>query len=356
MNDPAPHDHRDDQDHHDDALPDAGAHHRHGDGLSGWVRSMVTPHSHDPMDAVDPQLASSASGMRALAISLLLLTLTAGAELGILVLSGSVALLGDTVHNFADALTAVPLGLAFWMARKQPTRRYTYGYGRAEDLAGVLIVAAIAASALFTAYEAIDRLIHPQTVHHLGLVMVAGVIGWVGNEVVARYRMNVGRRIGSAALVADGLHARTDGITSLAVVVGAIGVALGIPAADPIMGLLITLAILAVLRTAGRDIYRRLMDSVEPALVDQIVTVVEHVDGVLGVDGVRVRWIGHELRAEVIVVSEGSLSLSQAHAIAEVAHHRLLHEVPRLTAAIIHSDPYAGGQVVGHDLTAHHFA
>jgi cation diffusion facilitator family transporter len=178
-----------------------------------------------------------------------------------------VALLGDTLHNAADALTAVPLGIAFVVGRRPPTRRYTYGYGRAEDLAGVVIVVIIAASSALAAYEAITRLAHPRSVSNLIAVAVAAVIGFAGNELVARYRIRVGRKIGSAALVADGLHARTDGFTSLAVLLGVGGVALGWDWADPVVGLVITVAILAVLRQAAREIYRRLMDAVDPALV-----------------------------------------------------------------------------------------
>ena len=349
MNDPHPRDpHPHDHDHGD---------HDHGPnkGLIGRLRSVFVPHSHDAMDSLDQELVASNDGIRALKVSLGVLALTACVELVIVVVSGSVALLGDTIHNFADALTAVPLGLAFWLGRRPATKRYTYGYGRAEDLAGVAIITIIAASAGLTAYEAIHRLIHPQTVHEVGLVIAAGLVGFVGNELVARYRIQVGQRIGSAALVADGLHARTDGITSLAVVAGAIGVAFGLRAADPIMGLLITAAILAVLRSAARDIYRRLMDSVDPTLVHQVESVLAGVDGVEHVQEVRIRWVGHQLRAQAIIVSDGQRSLAEAHAIAEEARHRLLHKVPRLTEALIHSDPGIRGRATGHDLTAHHF-
>ncbi len=329
--------------------------HRHKWRLIWKGRSALVPHGHGALDLVDQDLVASTDGMRALKVSLGVLAITACIQLGIVVISGSVALLGDTIHNSADALTAIPLGLAFWLEQRPATRRYTYGYGRAEDLAGIFIVTVVASSAALTVYEAVHRLIHPETIHRVGLVMVAGLVGFVGNELVARYRTRVGKRIGSAALVADGHHARTDGITSLAVVVGAIGVAIGIPMADPIMGLLITVAILGVLRTAARDIYRRLMDSVDPALVDKVEEVLSAVDGVVQVEKVRIRWIGHDLRAEAIIVSDGQLPLSEAHAIAEVAHHRLLHEVPRLTEALIHSDPADGGHAIGHDLTEHHF-
>ncbi len=328
---------------------------RHRQGLLGLVRSIFSPHSHDPMESVDQALARSDTGMRTLQISLVVLAATAAVQMAIVVLSSSVALLGETVHNLADALTAVPLGLAFWLERKPPTRRYTYGYGRAEDLAGAFICATIAASSIVAGWVAVDRLVHPRPVHHLGWVAVAGAVGFLGNEVVAVYRIRVGRRIGSAALVADGLHARTDGITSLAVVAGAAGVAAGWSAADPIVGLLITVAILDILRHAVHDIYRRLMDSVDPELVDQVEHELSTVKGVERIEAVRIRWIGHELHAEVSVISDRNLTLAAAHAISEEAHHRLLHEIPRLSQALIHSDPCADVGEEPHALTAHHF-
>jgi cation diffusion facilitator family transporter len=229
--------------------------HDHPTGWKGLVGSVLRPHSHDPADSVDSELEGSAQGIRAVKISLLVLGITALLQLGVVAISGSVALLADTVHNFSDALTAVPLWIAFALSRRVASRRYTYGYGRAEDLAGLFIVAMIALSAIVAGWEAVDRLINPAPVVHLGWVAAAGLIGFAGNELVAIYRIRVGSRIGSAALVADGLHARTDGLTSLAVVVGAAGVALGWPAADPVIGLIIAVAILLVLRTATRDVF-----------------------------------------------------------------------------------------------------
>ena len=186
----------------------------------------------------------------------------------IVLISGSVALLADTIHNFSDALTAIPLWIAFALGTKAATRRYTYGFGRAEDIAGLFVIAMITLSAIIAGIESIRRLINPVSIQHVGWVAAAGLVGFIGNELVAVYRIRVGRQIGSAALIADGLHARTDGFTSLAVLIGAGGVALGFPLADPIIGLIITVAILAVLRGAVRDIFRRLMDGVDPALVD----------------------------------------------------------------------------------------
>jgi cation diffusion facilitator family transporter len=288
---------------------------------------------------MDTELETSKKGMRALLISFAALMLTAVLQAVLVAMTGSIALLSDTIHNFADALTAVPIAIAFTVGRRATNRRYTYGYGRAEDLAGIAVVLVIAASAAIAGFEAVNRLFNPQPVTHLWLVAAAGVVGFVGNEIVARYRIRVGREIGSAALVADGLHARTDGFTSLAVVVGAAGVALGFPAADPIVGLLITIAILVVLRDAVREIYRRLMDSVDPSLVDNVENVAAQTSGVRAVGEVRVRWIGHALRADVEVSVDDDLSIVQAHQIAVDTEHRLIHDIPRLTSAIVHAEP-----------------
>ncbi len=261
---PGSHDHGHDHQHarlHDH--DHGGGHgHAHGARVLARVRHVLRPHSHEAADKVDPAMEASAEGMQALWVSLAMLAGTAAIQAAVVAVSGSVALLGDTLHNAADALTAVPLGVAFVLGRRPPTRRYTYGYGRAEDLAGVVIVALIAASSALAAYAAANRLAHPHPVSSLAAVAVAAVIGFTGNELVARYRIRVGRKIGSAALVADGLHARTDGFTSLAVLLGVGGAALGWRWADPVVGLLITVAIVAVLVQAAREIYRRLMDAV----------------------------------------------------------------------------------------------
>jgi cation diffusion facilitator family transporter len=330
--------------------------HDHPGGLWGFVRSIFAPHSHDAADSVDSALESSRDGMRALKISLIGLAVTAVLQVVIVLISGSVALLADTVHNFADALTAVPLAIAFWLGRRPPNKRYTYGYGRAEDLAGIFILAMIALSAVVAAWEAVDRLVNPSEVKNVGWVIAAGVIGFIGNELVAVYRIRVGRRIGSAALVADGLHARTDGVTSLGVVLGGLGVAAGWDAADPVVGLLITVAILFVLKGAARDIYHRLMDSVDPGLVDSVEAVLAGVPGIQAVERVRIRWIGHELRAEAEVVSDSRLTVAESHGIAEEAHHLLLHRIPKLSGAIIHTNPCNHDGLDHHLVTEHHFA
>ncbi|MCW2622027.1 MAG: cation diffusion facilitator family transporter, partial [Frankiales bacterium] len=315
----------------------------HGSTLWGRLRHEVSElfggHSHDSADQVDEALEADADGRRALWLSLVALAATAAVQAWVVVLSGSVALLGDTLHNVADALTAVPLLIAFRLARRPATKRYTYGYGRAEDLGGVFVIAMIALSSALAAYEAVDRLLHPQAVTHLWAVAAAAVVGFAGNELDARYRIRVVRRIGSAALVADGLHSRTDGYTSLAVLLGAGGVALGWHRADPLVGLLITAAILGVLRSAVIQVGARLMDAVDPDLVDQATAAITPIPGVRDVTELRIRWIGHTLRAEADITVDAALSLHDAHELAHHAEAHLLHQVRRLSAATIHISP-----------------
>ena len=302
-------------------------------------------------------MESSREGMRALWTSLLGLGVTAALQALVYLWSGSVALLGDTLHNVADALTAVPLGVAFVLGRRAATRRYTYGYGRAEDLAGVVIVLVVAASAAAAGFEAVRRLLHPAGVSHLWAVAAAALLGFAGNELVARYRIGVGRRIGSAALVADGVHARTDGFTSLAVLLGAGGVALGWRWADSVVGLGITVAILFVVKDAAREVYRRLMDAVDPTLVDTAESTLRTTEGVTGVGTVRLRWVGHHLRAECEISVPAGLTVAQGHDIAVDAEHRLMHAIPRLNAATVHADPQAeagGGHTDPHAVLAPH--
>ncbi|WP_314173967.1 cation diffusion facilitator family transporter [Streptomyces winkii] len=337
--------------------------HGHGHGQSHGRRAglrhrlahLLTPHGHESADKVDSAMEASRKGMRTLWLSLGILGLTTVVQAVVVVLSGSVALLGDTVHNAADALTAVPLGVAFVLGRRAANRRYPYGYGRAEDLAGIVIVLTIAASAALAAYESVDRLLNPRDITHLWAVAAAAVVGFVGNEWVARYRIRTGHKIGSAALVADGLHARTDGFTSLAVLLGAGGAAVDWPAADAIVGLCITLAIVLVLKDAAREVYRRLMDSVDPELIDTAETALRDVDGVRDTGQVRMRWIGHSLRAEADIVVDPHLTVVQAHQLSVAAEHALMHAVPRLTAATVHTDHIPDGKDEDpHALLAHH--
>ena len=298
---------------------------------------QVHDHTHG---AVDPSVATSERGIWALNWSFVALVATALVQAVVVVLSGSVGLLSDTIHNIGDALTAVPLWIAFALGRLGTSRRFPFGYGKVEDLAGVMVVLIILFSAVVAGYEALERLINPQPVGLLWAVAVAGTVGFVGNEAVAAFRIRVGRQIGSAALVADGYHARTDGWTSLAVVVGAAGVWLGYPLADPIVGLLIAVAILVIVWQSGKTVFTRLLDGVDPTLLDEIRNAAGHVEAVQDVAEVRARWLGHRLRAEVnVAVEDPDLSVAEGHAIAREVNHRLLHELRYLDMAVVHVDP-----------------
>jgi cation diffusion facilitator family transporter len=312
---------------------------------------------HGRLGPADVVREAGPQGLRVLAVSFAALALTAGVEAAVFALSGSVAVLTDAVHNLADAFTAVPIAAAFVLGRRAPTPRYTYGYGRAEDLAAVGVVAALAASAGSATWLAVARLGTPAgrtPVHDATAIVAAGLVGFLGNELVARYRVRAGRRIGSAALVADGLHARVDGLASLAVVAGGVGVALGFPLADPMAALLIALPVAGTVLRAAREVAGRLMDAVDPRLVERARTVLEAVPGVEAVGAVRIRWIGHELHAEAEIGCAGEQSLTEAHRIAEEAHHALLHALPWLAEATIHVNPSGEGGLDAHETTAHH--
>lgn len=326
-------------------------HEHRGAGRRWWA--ALAPHGHDTADRVDTALRTSALGLRTVGRSFAVLAATALAQLAVVLVTGSVALLGDTVHNVADALTAVPLAAAFLLGRRPASRRYTYGLGRAEDLAGVLVVLVIGASAALAGYQAVLRMLHPEPITHLWAVAAAGLIGFVGNEVVARMRIGTGRRIGSAALVADGVHARTDGFTSLAVVAGALGVALGFGLADPLVGLGIAIMILFVAKDAARDVLRRLMDAVDPAAVALAERTAGSVPGVRATGQPRMRWIGHRLHAELTAAVDPTLTVEHAHRLAHQVEHELLHAVPHLAAVIVHIEPATTADAA-HAPLAHH--
>jgi cation diffusion facilitator family transporter len=330
------------------------AHDHHRLGRLASLVDRVIGHSHDPADSLDDALTSDARGIRALKLSLVALGVTAALQLVVVLMSSSVALFADTVHNVADALTAVPLWVAFTIGSRAATRRYTFGYRRAEDLAGLFVLLMILLSAVLAGWESLNRLLDPQPMTNILAVIAAGLIGLAGNELVAWYRIRVGRDIGSAALVADGYHARTDGLTSLAVVIGAIGVAAGYPIADPIVGLLITAVILVVLKQATSQMLGRLMDAVEPELVDQVEAVTRAVPGVQDIGPVRLRWVGHALEATLSVTVDCELTVAQGHDVAEEVRHHLLHQVRRLDSVLIHVDPCDHDGADPHAATRHH--
>ncbi|WP_214473721.1 cation diffusion facilitator family transporter [Mesorhizobium sp. dw_380] len=298
--------------------------HDHGEGGHGHTHGVV-----------DPTIATTTRGIWAIKWSFAVLAITAALQLIIVFLSGSVALLADTIHNVGDAVTAIPLWIAFMLARRKPSKTFTYGLGRVEDLAGIVIVLIILFSAIVAGYEAIDRLIHPQAISFLDWVAVAGFVGFLGNEAVAVFRIRVGREINSAALIADGYHARTDGFTSLAVVLGAVGVWLGFPLADPIIGLLITVAIFAIVWQSSKAVLTRMLDGVEPGIVDEIHHAAEHVRGVERVAQVQARWIGHRLHADIAIKVAETASAKDVVGITEALRGELFDHLPALSEANI---------------------
>ncbi|SDK86903.1 cation diffusion facilitator family transporter [Mesorhizobium muleiense] len=298
--------------------------HGHHDHVSG-------SHSHGVIDAT---IATTDRGIWAIKWSFVILAITAAMQMVVVALSGSVALLADTVHNIGDATTAIPLWIAFLLARRKPSPTFTYGLGRVEDLAGMIIVGIILFSAIVAGYQTIDRLINPRVVTHLGWLAAAGIVGFLGNEAVAVFRIRVGREINSAALIADGYHARTDGLTSLAVVLGAFGVWLGFALADPIVGLLITLAIFGIVWQSARSVLTRMLDGIDPEVIGDIDHAAAHVPQARIVDA-KARWIGHRLHADIAIAVEESLPVSEAQKITAALEHELFEHMPALAAANI---------------------
>lgn len=331
-----------------------GTHH-HAHDYEGEAADPIVsqPHHEHTHGAVDPVVFVTKRGVWAVKWSLLGLLLTALLQAGVYIFTGSVALLADTLHNAADAATALPLWIAFSLAWRRPSQRFTYGYGRIEDLAGLVVVLAIFFSACVALYQAITRLLAPQPVEHLWAVALAGIVGFIGNEAVAILRIRVGKEIGSAALEADGYHSRADGLTSLAVVGSAAGVALGANWADPLAGLLVSLMIFRIVLESGALVFSRLLDGVDPAVADEVREVVAQTKGVLEVTEVRVRWSGHRLLAEANLAVSPESTVGAAHEVVKEAEHRLLHNLRYLSKAIIHIDPFGSSGEEHHQLPEH---
>ena len=313
-------------------------HPRDGHSHEAEKHSGGGPHGHTH-GVIDPSILTTGKGIRALKWSFIGLFITASLQAVVVWHTGSVALLADTIHNFSDATTAIPLWIAFAIGLWKPTKRFTYGFGRVEDLAGVFIVLAILASAIFAGYESIRRIYAPQDVTYLWAVAAASIVGFLGNEAVAIFRIKVGHEIGSAALIADGYHARTDGLTSLAVLFGAIGVWLGFPLADPIVGLVITAMILRIVWDSAKSVFTRLLDGVEPEIPDEIAAAAKETPQVEEVTEVRVRWLGHNLHAELNLAVSPKLTVAEAHDVAVAAQQNLLKKINYLSYATIHIDP-----------------
>ena len=277
-------------------------HHHHGEGDSHG-------HTHGVVDAT---IATTSRGIWAIKWSFVGLAITAVLQIFIVALTDSVSLLADTIHNIGDAMTAVPLWIAFLFARRVASRRFNYGFGRVEDLAGATIVLVIAFSAAVAGYQSVERLINPRDIQYVGAVAAGGAIGFLGNEAVALFRIRIGREINSAALIADGQHARIDGLTSLAVLVGAVAVWAGFPLADPIAGLIITAVIVKIVVDSAKSVFGRMLDGVEPDVLDEIEHLASHVAGAEVPVRARARWIGHRLQVEVRIDFAGEKPVAAA--------------------------------------------
>ena len=328
--------------HDDHGHDDHGHGHDHGGGAHG--------HTHG---TIDPSILSTDRGLWAVKWSFVGLFVTTLIQIIIFYFSNSIALLADTIHNLGDACTAIPLGIAFVLGKRKPSKRFTYGYGRVEDLAGLAVVFTILASAIWAGYESVQRFFHPQQVGHLWAVAAAAIVGFLGNEGVALFRIKVGREMGSAALIADGYHARTDGIASLSVLASVIGVWLGYPLADPIIGMLMTLLILRIVWESAAAVFTRILDGVEPDVPDKIRAQAKKTAGVADVSEVRVRWLGHRIHAELNVAVSERLSVVEGHDIANRVRHELLHNLQFLSGVTIHVDPANASGEAHHHIEEH---
>lgn len=314
----------------------------------------MRPHDHGHTHGlIDPTIATTSRGIWAIKWSFVGLAATAAVQVVVVIFSGSVALLADTIHNVGDALTAVPLWIAFLFARRRPSRTFTYGFGRVEDLAGAAIVFVILASAVMAGYASIDRLLNPRDVQFLWAVAAAGAVGFVGNEAVALFRIRIGREISSAALIADGHHARADGLTSLAVLGGAAAIGAGYPIADPIVGLVITLFITKIVWDSAKAVFTRMLDGVDAEIVKDIEHLAGHVPGIVGVSYVRARWLGHRLNAEVHATARGDPTLAEVHDLGVAVAHELSHAMPFLGNTVVHIDPPGQAGIASHHVSAH---
>ena len=293
-------------------------------------------HEHGKVDA---DLYGNRAGLRAVQISTAGMLLIAVIQFAIAWIGGSAGLFADALHNFGDVFTTIALWIAFVISNRAANQRYTYGYYRSEDLAGIFIVLVIIASATASAIESIQKLTSGNIPTQIYLSMAAALVGVAGNELLAQYKISVGKRINSVSLIADGHHSRIDGLTSLAAFIGLVGVKLGFPKADPIAGIVITLVIVTVVFSTSRSVLQRLLDAVDPHIVPSIITIASAVPGVEQVTDVHARWVGHTLHVVMNIEVDAELTLTKAHAIAEVVRHQLFHEVKGISEVLIHTDP-----------------
>lgn len=319
--------------------------HQHPEGILGFLgEAFHLPgfsHDHGETDSVvvDTAVRDNSLGIITIWAALVLLWVTTAIQAVLYLQSNSVALLADTAHNLVDAMNSIPLLIAFYLTARAATRRFTYGFGRAEDIAGILIVVSIVYSAYHIIIESIDRFFNPYPLENLGLIALAAVIGFVGNEAVAMLQTRVGKRIGSDAMVADGQHARVDGITSLAVLVAVGGAWLEIPIIDPIIGVVIGVAIIGIAFQAIKKVFMRIMDAVDPSLTNQIEHYVSQVPGVDELKKLRVRWVGHRLFAEVTATIDEDRTMVESNSIAQRIQVALFEAIPAMGEVVVQLQP-----------------
>jgi cation diffusion facilitator family transporter len=266
---------------------------------------------------------------RAVAVSAVGLALTGLIELVIAVLSGSVALLADALHNLSDVSTSALVFIGFRSSQKVPTERYPYGFDRAEDVAGIGVAVVIWASAFVAGIESIEKLVHHGSTHHLGWGVGAAIVGIVGNQLVARYKLTVGRRIQSATMIADAKHSWLDALSSTGALLGLVGVAVGWPRADAVAGIVVTGFICHVAWEVSTDIAHRILDGVDPAIITTAETVASETPGVLHAHS-RARWTGRTLRLEVEGWVHPETSVADADRIGREIARTLTEHLPEM--------------------------
>ncbi len=323
MSHPPGHHHGHHHHHHD--------HHHSGNILVKLAQALHLPgfthdHSHSDL-AGDAAFLDNQLAIRTVWIALVALGLTTALQVFIYAASGSVALLADTVHNLGDALNSIPLLIAFYFARRAANRRYTYGYGRLEDIAGIFIVISIGFSAAYILIESFQKLVEAKPLQNLEWIALASLVGFLGNELVAIMQIRVGRRIGSDAMIADGQHARIDGLTSLAVLIAVLGTLIGLPILDPIVGIVIAFAIVGITWNAIKAIWYRMMDAVDPHLVEHLEA---HISPLATIKTLRLRWVGHRMYGALTVQAPADTTMAASQEIIRAIQDEARSLIPQL--------------------------
>ena len=285
------------------------------------------PAAEFPLPATRDDAADRRAANRAVAVSAVGLAATGLAELALAVLTGSVGLLGDAIHNLSDVSTSAVVFLGFRLSRRPPSERYPYGLERAEDLAGIGIAVVIWASAVFAGYESLRKLVEHGTTSHVGAGIAGAAIGILGNQVVARYKLVVGRRIGSATLIADARHSWLDALSSAGALAGLVAVALGQPWGDPVAGLAVTAFICHVGYEVTTEVVHRLADGIDPGIITKAEAAAESVPGVRHAHA-RARWTGRILRVEIEGWVDPDLPARDADALGREVASALAGQLP----------------------------